>query len=189
MMELQISNFKSSKMMLLKCCTQYVNKFGILSSSHITEKGWFSFQSQRWAASKNVQTTAQLHSSYMLTRSCSKSSKLGFKVCEQRTSRCTSWIQRRQRNQRSNCQHQFDHRKSKGIKKKIYFCFTDYTKAFDCVDHNKLWEMGIPDYLTCLLRNLCASQEATVKNQIWNNRLVPNWERSTSRLYIVTLFI
>ena len=48
---------------------------------------------------------------------------------------------------------------------------------------------GIPDYLTCLLRNLCASQEATVKNQIWNNRLVPNWERSTSRLYIVTLLI
>ena len=49
----------------------------------------------------------------------------------------------------------------------IYFCFADYAKAFDCVDHNKLWkilkEMGIPDHLTCLLRNLYASQEATVK--------------------------
>ena len=49
----------------------------------------------------------------------------------------------------------------------IYFCFIDYAKAFDCVDHNKLWkilkEMGIPDYLTCLLRNLCAGQEATVR--------------------------
>jgi len=49
----------------------------------------------------------------------------------------------------------------------IYFCFSDYAKAFDCVDHNKLWkilkEMGIPDPLTCLLRNLCASQEATVR--------------------------
>ena len=47
------------------------------------------------------------------------------------------------------------------------FCFTDYTKAFDCVDYNKLWkilkEMGIPDYLTCLLRNLFADQEATVR--------------------------
>ena len=52
-------------------------------------------------------------------------------------------------------------------KKKIYFCFTDYAKAFDCVDHNKLWEilkrMGIPDHLTCLLRNLYAGQEATIR--------------------------
>ena len=51
--------------------------------------------------------------------------------------------------------------------KNIYFCFIDYAKAFDCVDHNKLWkilkEMGIPDYLTCLLRNLYAGQEATVR--------------------------
>ena len=52
-------------------------------------------------------------------------------------------------------------------KENIYFCFTDYTKAFNCVDHNKLWkilkEMGIPDYLTCLLRNLYVGQEATVR--------------------------
>ena len=51
--------------------------------------------------------------------------------------------------------------------KKIYLCFIDYAKAFDCVDHNKLWkilqEMGIPDHLTCLLRNLYARQEATVR--------------------------
>ena len=51
--------------------------------------------------------------------------------------------------------------------KKIYFCFTDYDKAFDCVDHHKMWkiliEMGIPDYLNCLLRNLYAGQEATVR--------------------------
>ena len=49
----------------------------------------------------------------------------------------------------------------------IYFCFIDYTKAFNCVDHNKLWkalkEMGIPDHLACLLRNLYAGQEATVR--------------------------
>ena len=52
-------------------------------------------------------------------------------------------------------------------KKNIYFCFIDYAKAFDCVDHNKLWEilkeMGIPDHLTCFLRNLYAGQEATIK--------------------------
>ena len=55
----------------------------------------------------------------------------------------------------------------KECQKDIYFCFIDYTKAFDCVDHNKLWkilkEMGIPDHLTCLLRNLYAGQEATVR--------------------------
>ena len=55
--------------------------------------------------------------------------------------------------------------KKQEIKKKIYFCFTDYAKAFDCVDHNKLRkilkEMGIPDHLTCLLRNLYAGQGAT----------------------------
>ena len=57
--------------------------------------------------------------------------------------------------------------KGKEFQKNIYFCFIDYAKAFDCVDHNKLWkilkEMGIPDHLTCLLRNLYTSQEATVR--------------------------
>ena len=59
-----------------------------------------------------------------------------------------------------------DHQKSKRVQKNIYFCSTDYAKAFDCVDHNKLWKilkvMGIPDHLTCLLRKLYAGQEATV---------------------------
>ena len=57
--------------------------------------------------------------------------------------------------------------KAREFQKNIYFCFTDYAKAFDCVDHNKVWkilkEMGIPDRLTCLLRNLYAGQEATVR--------------------------
>src|SRR5574341_679877 len=57
--------------------------------------------------------------------------------------------------------------KKQEFQKNIYFCFIDHAKAFDCVDHNKLWkilkEMGIPDHLTCLLRNLYASQEATVR--------------------------
>ena len=58
-------------------------------------------------------------------------------------------------------------KKQESSRKNIYFCFIDYAKAFDCVDHNKLWkilkEMGIPDHLTCLLRNLYAGQEATVR--------------------------
>ena len=58
-------------------------------------------------------------------------------------------------------------KKQKEFKKNIYFCFIDYAKASDCVDHKKLWkilkEMGIPDHLTCLLRNLYAGQEATIR--------------------------
>ena len=57
--------------------------------------------------------------------------------------------------------------KVREFQKNIYFCFTDYAKTIDCVDHNKLWEvlkeMGVPDHLTCLLRNLYAGQEATVR--------------------------
>ena len=80
-------------------------------------------------------------------------------------------LEKAERNQRSNCQHLLDHQKSKIIpekkKKNTYFCFTDYAKAFDCVDHNKMWKilqkMEIPDRLTCLLKNLYAGQEATVR--------------------------
>ena len=61
----------------------------------------------------------------------------------------------------------FDHRKSKRVPENTYFCFLDYAKAFDCVDHHKLWkilkEMEIPDHLTCLLRKSYAGQEATVR--------------------------
>ena len=60
--------------------------------------------------------------------------------------------------------------KAREFQKNIYFCSLDYTKAFDCVDHNKLWrilkEMGKPDHLTCLLRNLYAGQEATVRTNM-----------------------
>ena len=59
--------------------------------------------------------------------------------------------------------------KARGFQKNIYFCFIDCAKDFDCVDHNKLWkilkEMGIPDHLTCLLRNLYAGQEATIRTE------------------------
>ena len=126
--------------------------------------------------------------------------------------------------------------KKQEFQKNIDFCFIDYAKAFDCVDHNKLWKilkyMGIPDHLSCLFRNLYVDQEATVRTGYgktdwlrkgkgghqgcilspclfnlyveyinkagqeatiriwtWNNRLVPNRKRCTSRLYIVTLLI
>ena len=72
----------------------------------------------------------------------------------------------RQRNQRSIANICWIIEKAREFQKNFYFCFIDYAKAFDPVDHNKLWkilrEMGIPDNLTCLLRNLYVGQEATV---------------------------
>ena len=153
--------------MLWKCCTQNASKFGKLSSGHRTGKGQLSFQSQRKAMPKNIQTTAQLHSSH--------ASKVMLKILQAR-------LQQYMNHELLDVQPGF--RKSRGARdqipnicwiikkqekyqKNIYFCFIDYTKAFDCVDHNKLWkilqEMGIPDHLTCLLRNLYAGQEATVR--------------------------
>ena len=82
--------------------------------------------------------------------------------------------------------------KAREFQKNTYFCFIDYAKAFDCVDHNKLWkileETGIPDHLTSLLRNLYAGQEATVELDM-EQQTGPNRKKSTSRLYIVTLLI
>ena len=82
-------------------------------------------------------------------------------------------------------------KKQKNSRKKIYFCIIHYAKAFDCVDHNELWKIlrdKNTDHLTCLLRNLYVGEEATVRTghgtTDWLNR-----KRSTSRLYIVTLFI
>ena len=62
--------------------------------------------------------------------------------------------------------------KAREFQKNIYFCFIDYTKDFDCMDHNNLWkilqEMGIPDHLICLLRNLYAGQETTIRTRTWS---------------------
>ena len=76
-------------------------------------------------------------------------------------------FKKRQRNQRSIANMCSIIEKAREFQKNIYFCFIDYLKAFDCVDNNKLWktfrEMGIPDHLTCVLRNLYVGQEATVR--------------------------
>ena len=83
--------------------------------------------------------------------------------------------------------------KKREFQKNIYFCFIDYAKAFDCVDHHKLWkipqETGIPDHLTCLLRNLYVGQKATVRTGHGTADWFQIRKRSTSRLYIVTLLI
>ena len=80
--------------------------------------------------------------------------------------------------------------------KNIYFCFIKYTKVFDCVDHNKLWkilkEMGIPDHLTCLLRNLYAGQEATVRTghgTDWFQIMKGECQGSILSLYLFNLYV
>ena len=137
-----------------------------LSSGHKTGKGQFSFQSQRKAMPNNVQTTAQLHSSH--------TSKVMLKILQARLWQYVNqelWdVQagfregKGTRDQIANIRWVIE--KAREFQKNNYFC-TDYTKAFDFMGHNKLWkilkEMGITDHFTCLLRNLYAGQEATVK--------------------------
>ena len=148
--------------MLWKCCTQYASKFGKFSSGHRTGKGQFSFQSHRKAI-PNYRTIALIP----------HASKEMLKILQARLQQYVNQelpdIQagfkkdRGTRDQIANICWIIE--KAPELQKNIYFCFIDYAGAFDCVDHNKLWnilqDMGIPDHLTCLLRNLYAGQEAT----------------------------
>ena len=136
-MEFQLSYFKSWKMMLWKCYTQYVRKFGKLSSGHRTGKGQFSFQSQRKAMPENVQTTAQLYS---------HASKVMLKILQARLQQymnCELPDVQAGFSKGGGTRHQIANilwiiGKARKFQKNIYFCFIDYAKAFDCVDHNKL---------------------------------------------------
>ena len=154
--------------MLLKCCTQYANKLEKLSNVHRTGKGQFSFQSQRKAMPKNVQIIVQLHSSHSLAKQCSKFSKPGFNS----TWTVNFWMFKLVLEKAEEIEIKLptsagSSKRQESSRKNIYFCFIDYAKAFDCVDHNKLWkilkEMEMPDHLTCLLINLYVGQEATVR--------------------------
>ena len=83
--------------------------------------------------------------------------------------------------------------KGREFQKNIYFCFIDYAKAFDFVDHNKVWkileEMGIPDHLTSAFWENCMQVKKQQLELDMEQQTVPNWERSTPRLYIVILLI
>ena len=138
-----------------------------LSYGHRTGKGQFSFQSQRRGNAKEC-------SKYCTVALISHASKVMLKILQARFQQYVncelSHVQagfikgRGTRDQIANIHWIFE--KAREFQKNIYFCFIDYTKAFDCVDHHKLWkilqELGIPAHLTCLLRNLYAGQEATV---------------------------
>ena len=119
---------------------------------------------------KNAQTTAQLHSSH--------ASKVMLEILQARLQQYVNCelpdVQagfrkgRGTRDQITNIRWTIE--KAREFQKNIYFCFIDYAKAFGCVDHSKLWkilqEMGIPDHFTCLLRNLYAGQETTVRTDM-----------------------
>ena len=150
-MEFQLSYFKSWKMMLWKCCTQYTSKYGKLSNVHGPEE--VSFHSNPKECSNYSTTVLILHAS-----------KVMLKILQARLQQYMNRVHELQQYMNflmfklvlekaeepgSNYQHPLDHRKSKRVPENIYFCFIDYAKAFDCVDYNKLWktlqEMGIPD--------------------------------------------
>ena len=143
-------------------------KFGKFSSGHKTGKCQFSLLSQRKVMPKYVQTIAQLHSSCTLAML-----KILQSTLQQYVNRELPNVQvgfrksRRTRDQIGNIWWIIE--RAREFQKDIYFCFIDYAKASDCVDHHKLWkilnEMGIPDHLTCLLRNLYAGQEAIVRTR------------------------
>ena len=114
-------------------------------------------------------------------------------ICEPWTSRCSGWIQKNQGNQRSNCQHPSDHWKSKRVPEKHLFllywlCLSLWLCGSQQTVENSSREGNTrPPYLPPE-KSVCRSRSNSY-NQTWNNRLVPNRERSTSRLYIATLLI
>ena len=126
-------------MMLWKCCTQCASKFGKLSSGHRTGKDQFSFKSQRKEMPKNVQTTIQLHSSHLLPKQVFLQASLQQCMCCE-----IPYVQAEFRNSwGTRDQIAIIHwviEKAREFQKYTYFCFIDYAKAFDCVDHNKLWK-------------------------------------------------
>ena len=136
---------------------------------------------------KNVQTTAQLYSFHMLSMLCWNSFNQISTVRELRTSRCTADLEKVEE-PKSNCQHSLNHGERE-LQKNIYFSFIDYAKAFDCVDHNKLWKfLKRREYQTTLPVSWAIYMWVKKQqNRICNNWLLPNWERSMARLYIVML--
>ena len=166
-MEFQLSSFISWKMMLWKCCTQYASKFG-------KTQQW----PQDWKRAICIpipkKGNAKECLNYRTIELISHASKVMLKIFQARLQQYTNYeipdVQagfredRGTRDQIANIHWIIE--KAREFQKNIYFCFIDYNKALDCVDCSKLWkilkEMGIPDHLTCLLRNLYTGQEATV---------------------------
>ena len=154
--------------MLLKCCTQYASKFGKL-------KSWPQDLKRSVFIPVPKKGNAKECTNYCTIVLLSHANKVMLKILQARLQQYVNhelpYVQagfrkgRGTRDQIANIHWIIE--KAREFQKNIYFCFIDYAKAFDCVDCNKLWkilkEMGLPDHLTCFLRNLYAGQEATVR--------------------------
>ena len=164
---ISVKLFQILKMMLWKCCTQYVCKIGKLSRGHRTGRSVFIPIPKKGNAKE--------YSNYHTFVLISQSSKVMLKILQARLQQYVNCelpdVQagfrkgRGTRDQIANIRWIIE--KSSEFQKNTYFRFIDYARALDCVDHNKLQkilkETGIPDHLTCLLSNLYAGQEATVR--------------------------
>ena len=155
--------------MLLKCCTQHASKFRKLSSGHRTGKGQCSFQSQRKAMPKNVQTAAKLHSSHTLAKQCSKFFKTGFN---------STWtvkfqmfklvLEKAEEPEIKMPTSTGSSKKQESSRKTSLSALLTTPKPLTVwitTNWKILKEMGIPDHLTCFLRNLYAGKEATVRTR------------------------
>ena len=150
--------------MLLKCCSQYASKSGKLSSGRRTGKGQFSFHSQRKAMPKNVQTMTQKYQTITLISHASKimlnsTWTMNFQMFKLDLEKAEEPEIKLPASAESSNKQEFQ-------KKHLLLLYWLF-QTFDCVDHNRLWkilqEMGIPDHLTCLLRNLHEGQDTTVR--------------------------
>ena len=182
--------------MLWKCCTQYVSKFGKLSSGHRNEKGQVSFQSQR-----NVQMfNAKECSNYCTIALISHTSKVMLKILQARLQQSVNHelpdVQtgfrkgRGTRDQIANIHWIME--KAREFQKNIYSALLTIPKPLTvCITINcgKFWKRWDYQTTTHASWEICMQVKKQQLNWSWNNRLVPNWERSTSKLYIVTLLI
>ena len=165
-----------------RCCIQYVSKSGRPHSGHMTGKGQSSSQFPRRVVLKNVLTIKQLHSSPMPVRSCLKYCMLGFSIMRTKNFQMFEFRKRRgTRDQIANiCWIIVEIRE---FQKNIYLCYINYTKAFDYVDHNKLWkaleEMEIPDHLTWeICMQVKKPQLEPWMEQLVGSRLRKEYERA-----------
>ena len=155
-------------MLLLKCWTQYASKFRKLSSGHRTGKGQFSFQSQRKAVPKNVQTITQLHSSHMLQSNAQNSLIEASTVHELKLQMFELDLEKAEESEIKLPTSIRSLKKQKSSRKKHLLLLYWLCQSLQLCG-SQLWkipkEMGIPEHLTCFLRNLYAAQEATVRTR------------------------
>ena len=185
-MEFQLSYFKSWKMMLWKCYPQYDSKFGKLSSGHRTGKGQFSFQSQRKAMPKNAQTAAQLHSSHTLVEQSSKFSKPGFRNTWTVNSLMFKLVLEKVEEPEIKLPTSAGSWKKQESSRKTstsaLLTMPKTLNVWTTINCGKFWKRW--DYQTTLPASweICMQVKKQQLELSWTNTLVPNQERTTSRL-------